>query len=89
MKNKFDVAVKQVIDLKMRAVSVIIKELIEPLRVTENPEELIGKPYEQWDIPEDLNLLEQVYGSSDDTPLAKLIFDKKYKRVKELESEEL
>ena len=53
-----------------------------------SPEKLIGKPYESWS-PQDLQMMIGVYGTSDDSPLAKLIFREKYKEVLELEKEEL
>jgi hypothetical protein len=88
MKNKFDFAVKEVIDLKMEAVDKIVKEIIEPLRVTDNPEELIGKPYETW-TAQDLQMLKSIYGEGNNTPLTNLIFKKTYERVVELERGEL
>lgn len=88
MKNNFDIAVDEVISLKMKAVDKLIKELIEPLRVTDNPEDLIGKPYEQW-TSQDLERLKMVYGTKEPNVLSNFIFKKTYERVKELESEEL
>jgi len=66
----------------------VIEELTYQFEETQNPEKLIGKSYETW-TSQDLQLLAQVYGPEDDTPLAKTIFDKEYTKVQELEAEEL
>jgi len=65
-----------------------IDEIAEELAVVNSPEKLIGKPYESWS-PNDFNLLSQVYGDGNDTPLSKTIFNNEYKRVLELEEGEL
>jgi len=75
---------QEVIDLKLKAADAFIEEIIEPLEKVGSPESLIGKKYEEW-TPLDFQLLGQVYGQEDDTPLAKLIFNKSYKEVKDLE----
>lgn len=53
-----------------------------------NPEELIKKPYEQWDA-NDFQTLSAIYGTAEPNILSNLIFRKTYERVKELESEEI
>ena len=64
-----------------------IDEIAEELAVVASPEKLIGKPYESWS-PNDFNLLSQVYGEEPNA-LSRLIFNKSYERVQELEAEEL
>ncbi len=87
MKNTpFTTAVDEVVALKMRAVDEYIKEIIEPLGQVGSPETLIGKKYEEW-TPVDLQLLSQVYGQGDDTPVAKLIAKKNIERVENLEKQ--
>ncbi len=80
---------QEVIDLKLKAADIVFEELVDPLVATlNNPEKVIGKKYEEW-IPRDLylQLLTQVYGTGNETPLAKLIFSKSLEEVKRLESE--
>ena len=83
----FTKAVDEVIELKMKAIDAYIEEIIEPIEHVGNPEQLIRKPYGEW-TPEDLQMLQFVYGSGDDTPLARLIFNKSYQEVQDLEKEE-
>ena len=82
--TKLTQAIEKVVGAKVRAVEQVVKELIDPLAKLGNPEELIGKPYEQW-TPMDLAMLSQIYGSDNDTPLAKLIFNREYSKLQELE----
>jgi len=63
-----------------------IDEIAEELAVVNSPEKLIGKPYEQF-TPQDFQMLSQVYGD-EPNQLSNLIFEKSYKKVKELEEEE-
>jgi len=49
---------------------------------------LIGKKYESW-TPQDIQLLTNVYGQGDDTPLARLIFNKSYQEVQDLKEQEV
>ena len=81
-------AIEQAVDLKLKAIDRLVEELVEPLEKVGNPEDLLGKPYEQWS-PQDLQMLIQIYGSGDNTPLSNLIFRKTYAMVKELEREEV
>ena len=77
-------AATEVIELKLKIADEFIEEIIKPLGDIGNPEKLLGKPYEEWS-PAELQMLSQIYGTEDDTALAKLIFDKSYKEVQELE----
>jgi len=77
---------QEVIDLKLKAADEFIADVIEPLEKIGSPEALIGKKYEEW-TPLDIQLLSQVYGQGNDSPLAKLIFAKEYEKVKKLEGE--
>ena len=72
--------------MKMDVVDEYIKDIIDKIGDIGSPEKLIGKKYEEW-TPEDLQRLAGVYGEGDDTPLAKLIFNKEYEKVKALEVE--
>ena len=82
----FTEAAREVIELKMQVIDEYIQDIIEPLTQVGNPEQLIGKKYEDW-TPQDLQLLGKVYGNSNDSPLSKLIFNKEYSKVKTLEQE--
>ncbi len=81
-------AVDEVIALKMKVVDEFIKSVAEPLGNIGNPEALIGKKYEDW-TPLDIQLLGQIYGEGNDTPLAKLIYKKARAELKILEAETL
>ena len=81
-------AVEKVVALKMRAIDIIVDQLVEPLEDVGNPEKLIKKPYAQWS-PEDLSLLTRIYGTGEDTPLTRTIFNRKFDEVKALEAEEI
>lgn len=80
-------AVDHIVALKMKAIDIIVEGLIEPLEKVGAPEQLIGKPYNQWS-PEDLQLLTKIYGQGEKTPLTNTIFNREYERVKQLEAEE-
>jgi len=80
-------AIDKATEVKLQAVDKLVKELIKPLEKIGNPEDVLGKPYEQWS-PQDLNIMITLYGQGDNTPLSNLIFRKTYKRVTELEAEE-
>lgn len=77
---------QEVIDVKLKAVDEFIEEIIEPLEKIGSPEALIGKKYEEW-TPLDRQLLAQIYGQGNETPLTKLIFKKSLEEVQRLESE--
>ena len=85
-KDKFPKMVDEIIKMKMDIADEYIKEVIDTIGDIGSPEKLIGKKYETW-TPEDLQRLAGVYGQGDDTPLAKLIFNKEYEKVKALETE--
>jgi hypothetical protein len=86
-KNTFIQAVDDTIKLKMETADKYVKETIEKIGDIGSPEKLIKKPYEDW-TPEDLQRLAGVYGPGDDTPLARLIFNREYEKVKQLEAAE-
>ena len=85
-KSDFATAVDDIIKMKMEVVDEYIKDIVDEIGDIGSPEKLIGKKYEEW-TPEDLQRLAGVYGEGDDTPLAKLIFNKEYEKVKALEVE--
>jgi len=87
-KSTLDKSIERVLQIKMEAVNYLISDLIEPLEVNDNPEELLGKHFAQW-TPQDLELLKKVYGTAEPNVLSNFIFKKTYERVKTLESEEL
>lgn len=80
-------AIDRAIEIKLKAVDRIIKELIEPLADVGNPEKLIGKKYEDW-TEDDLNMLSKIYGTNEPNLLSNLIFRKTYEEVKQMEEEE-
>jgi len=80
-------AVERAVEIKMRAVDILVDELVEPLADVGNPEDLIRKKYSDWDA-QDLQLLIKIYGEGDNTALARLIFSREYEKVKALEREE-
>ena len=87
--NKTDLekSMDRAIEVKLKAVDLLVEELIEPLEKIGSPEALIGKPYEQW-TAQDLMMLVQIYGQTEPNPLSDLIFKKSYENVKQLEKEE-
>lgn len=87
-KTPLTIAIDKAVQIKMKAVDALIEELVEPLADVGNPEKLIKKPYEQW-TKDDLQLLTRIYGTGEDTPLTRIIFNKNYERVKELEAQEV
>jgi hypothetical protein len=52
----------------------VIQEIIEPLKIVANPEQLIGKPYAMW-TPQDRQMLQTIYASNLDK-LDKFILNK-------------
>ena len=85
-KAALDKAIEQAVNFKLAAVDRLIEELIEPLEVTDNPEDLLGKPFEKW-TPQDLELLKRVFGDKEPNRLSNFIFKKTYERVKAMEAE--
>jgi len=79
-------AADELVELKMKAVDILIDELVEPIADVGNPEKLIKKPFEQW-TPEDLALMVKIYGQKEPSILSDLIFRRKYEQVKQLEEE--
>lgn len=85
-KNEFTKIIDDVVAFKMDMADEYIKEVVDTIGDVGSPESLIGKKYEEW-TPLDLQLLSQVYGTGNETPLAKLIFSKSLSEVQRLESE--
>ena len=79
-------ATNEVVALKLKAIDLVTAEMIQPLAELGSPEQLIAKPYDTW-TPADLQVLASIYGSGDDTALAKVIFNREYEKVKTLENE--
>lgn len=79
-------AADQVVALKMKVIDKIVEGLIEPLEDIGSPEKLIKKPYAQW-TPQDLAMLTRIYGTGEDSPLSRLIFNREYERVRQMEAE--
>jgi hypothetical protein len=84
--TKFDSALKQQINLTMKALDKVISDVVEPLSSVGSPEKVLGKAYEQWDIT-DFEKAKLIYGQGPGTPLADLIFRKMYEDVKLAEIE--
>ncbi len=70
----------------LAAWSQVYEEDIAPLVDVGNPESVIGKKYEEW-TPQDLMMLQGIYGPGTNTPLAKFMFKKRYEELKRLEAE--
>lgn len=89
MKKKLDFnkIIDEILDVKFEALDIVLKEMVEPIRVVDNPETIMGKPFEAW-TPDDLEFLKIIYGTEEPNILSNFIFDKTYERVKTLESEE-
>jgi hypothetical protein len=85
-RNQFVDLVDEVVAEKFKIADEYIKDVVEAIGDVGNPEALIGKKYEDW-TPQDLQLLSNVYGQGDDSPLSKLIASKEYEKVLNLESE--
>jgi len=87
-KTPFTNAIEEVVELKLKAADEYIDEVVEQIGDVGSPEKLIGKRYEEW-TPQDLQMLSQIYGMEEPSPLSELIFRKSYKEVKEMEATEL
>ncbi len=83
----FTKAAEEVAKLSLEAIDRFVDEIVTPLSDVGSPENLIGKKYSEW-TPQDLQLLIAIYGQSDDSPLARLIFSREYSKVKQMEAEE-
>ena len=81
-------AIDHAVSVKLQAVDRLAQRLIEPLAKVGSPENLIGKPFEQW-TPVDLAMLTRIYGTAEPNQLSNLIFRKTYERVLALEREEI
>ncbi len=77
-------AVKEVVALKMSIVDEYIEDVVEVIENVGSPEKLIGKPYDMW-TPQDIQMLTTIYGKGDFSPLQKVIFNREYKHLQELE----
>ena len=87
-KDELVATIDQTLGLLLEVADDYIDEIAEELAVVASPEKLIGKNYESW-TSQDMMMLSQVYGEGDDTPLARVVFNKEYEKVKELEEGEL
>jgi len=81
----FEKIAAQVLMPQVKAIEIIMGEITEPLKALQNPETLMGKPYESW-TEEEVQLLSTIYGPGDN-PLNRLIMKKKYEKILTLESE--
>jgi hypothetical protein len=79
-------AVDEVICRNMRAIGKIIEELVIPLSDVGAPQDVIGKPFAEWQ-PEDLQRAMMIYGQQSDSPLAKGLASYHIERVRKLRSE--
>ena len=84
-KDVLDRAVQEAITLQMKAVDIVMKEVVEPIADVGPPEEVLGKPYEMWST-QDFQLAAAIYGQGD-SPLSRLIFRKKLAQVEALRQE--
>jgi hypothetical protein len=79
-------AAEELVAFEMKAIDRLIEELVEPLRLVGNPEDVMGLPIEQW-TPDDYRKAITIYGTKEPNPLSNLIFKKKLEQVKGLEAE--
>ena len=79
-------AVTELVEIKLKALDVLIKELVEPLADVGSPEKVLGKKYEDW-IEEDFLKASQIYGKNEPNALSDLIARKEITKVKEMEKE--
>lgn len=88
VKSEFESTTKELLAETEEMIEQFITEEIEPLRVNDNPEKLLGQPYEVWkDNPQIMALLQQIYGTAPDSKLAKFINGKQYEEIQELEKQ--
>jgi uncharacterized protein YecA (UPF0149 family) len=85
-KNDFTEMVNDIVKLKLEAADEYIDTVIKSIGQVGSPESLIGKKYEEW-TPQDLQLLINVYGQGDESPLGKLIARKTIERVEDMEKQ--
>ncbi len=85
-KSYFTEMVDEIVKLKMDVADEYIGDVIDDIGDVGSPEKLINKKYEEW-TPQDFQTLAGIYGQGDDTPLAKLIFNKSLEEVQKLEAE--
>ena len=76
--------IDHIVEVKITAMDRWIEEHIDDLEAFGNPEKLSGKPYETW-TPQDLMMLGQVYGPTNDTALARLIARKEIEKTRAAE----
>lgn len=79
-------AVAELVEIKLKALDVIMKELIEPLADVGSPERVLGKKYEDW-TEEDFLKASQIYGTSEPNALSDLIARREIAKVTEMEKE--
>jgi len=85
----FTQAVKEVMEVKLKAIDEYIENIIEPIANIGNPEKLVGAPYKEWkDNQFILQKLSEIYGKQEPNPLSELIYRKTIEEVRELEGEE-
>ena len=73
--------IRDLVEEDMEVLRDLLEEDTEALKLTVNPEKIIGKPSEQW-TTEDIQLLRQLFGSD-----SKILLDAVYKNVLKLEAE--
>ena len=84
----FTQAVKEVIEVKLKAIDEYLENFIEPIANIGSPEKLVGAPYEEWKNNQFiLQKLSQIYGEQEPNPLSELIYRKTIEEVRELEGE--
>jgi hypothetical protein len=76
----------EVVQVKLRALKEVMRELVEPIRKVGSPEKVIGKPYEEW-TPQDKQRAITIYGTKKPNPLDSLVFRKTYEKVKQMEQD--
>ena len=83
--SQMEERIEKVGSIKMVSLNTFIKRVVEEIEDIGNPEKLLGKPYEQW-TAEDMGRLFQLYGQEPNA-LSRMIFNKEYQKLVELEKE--
>ena len=57
-------AVDRAVSLEKKAIDLVLEELVAPIMALGNPEELVGRPYDEWkDDPTVMGTLTAIYGT--------------------------
>jgi hypothetical protein len=77
---------EQAIEIALAATDRMLEEYILPLTDFGNPENLLGKVYDEW-TPQDIGQLSQIYGTGSESVLATFIARKEIEKMLGLEAQ--